>query len=837
MSRSRLHPFSLLATALAALSIVFAGLTVVPASAAGPDPTTTNLTVTPDQPVYGEDSITLTAEVMDYETGQPVIGGTVTFTAMLDPAPGGPPSSSDPVALGSDPVDGAGVAEITRMVDYAAIPGLLEGQAFSVTATYEPASAAYLSSESTSVVVEPVAPPGPATTTTTVSAPSSATVGDPVELNASVSPAEAGGTMQFYVVFDGDEDQPIGQPVPVADGSVATLSYAFDEAGEIEAGAIFTAGNSSRYLDSRGSTVVVVSLAESEPPQQPTTTTVTAPASAKVGRPVSLAATVGPANDGTVQFYVDDTPVGAPVAVVVGTATLSHTFAAASSARVSAVFSPIRSDVAGSRAPYVTVQVTRTQSSVRVTSPATATAGQAVDLTASVSPSDAAGTVQFAVDGSPAGSPVTVGAGTVSQPHTFATGGAHTVTASFTPTDPTVYDGSADSAGLVVTTGSRTTTVEVTGPPGATAGEPATLSASVRPVAAGGTVTFVVNGEEAGTADVDADTGAASTPYTFTAAGQADVVATFEPSDTSTYRSTSTSGTVDVEAGTTAESPPGDVSTEEVPMEFNYTCPFRSDSRRGFRDGEPLFPFGGFTGIQPFLGSLFYNQIPFLFRILSQIPDSIVMVYRYDPCFGGRGDARGVAASRSGTVQCLLTETGYQCPFYLGAFSRLTVSFAVPMPAALAGKRVDLQPSLSMVDPVNGSVTTVQGDVKTVKVPKRTVLSARMAPVNRDVGSVHRGKAVTYRVRVGNEGVVTADGVRTCVRVGPGATVRTAHGATVRGQRACWTLPSLTKGESVIRKLTVVAPRTRGDLVLQATVTPKKTQADVVRVTAALPVR
>jgi hypothetical protein len=121
---------------------------------------------------------------------------------------------------------------------------------------------------------------------------------------------------------------------------------------------------------------------------------------------------------------------------------------------------------------------------------------------------------------------------------------------------------------------------------------------------------------------------------------------------------------------------------------------------------------------------------------------------------------------------------------------------SMPIPAELAGKLVKFETTMSSVDPVTGELTTVGSGTTRVHVPKRTVLSARLAPVKPNLTSVQRGKSVTYRVRVHNAGIVTTDRVRTCVSLGKGADVLVAKGADVRGRRACWTLPSLKKGQS-----------------------------------------
>ncbi|NKZ73483.1 hypothetical protein GTA09_30880 [Rhodococcus hoagii] len=62
-------------------------------------------------------------------------------------------------------------------------------------------------------------------------------------------------------------------------------------------------------------------------PDVTTSLSVTAPESATTGSSVDLSATVNPSNAvGSVQFTDNGAPIGSPVAVVNGVATLSHTF-------------------------------------------------------------------------------------------------------------------------------------------------------------------------------------------------------------------------------------------------------------------------------------------------------------------------------------------------------------------------------------------------------------------------------------------------------------------------------------------------------------------------------
>ncbi|WP_037178065.1 Ig-like domain-containing protein, partial [Rhodococcus sp. UNC363MFTsu5.1] len=164
------------------------------------------------------------------------------------------------------------------------------------------------------VTIDVQTPPDVATTTT-LTAPATANVGAAVELKATVSPAAAGGTVQFK---DGAAN--IGGPVAVNAG-VATLSHTFDAAGAKSITAVYSGGAGFTGSTSAAATVTV------SVPDEATTTTLTVPATANVGAAVELKATVAPAAaGGTVQFKDGAANIGGPVAVNAGVATLSHTF-------------------------------------------------------------------------------------------------------------------------------------------------------------------------------------------------------------------------------------------------------------------------------------------------------------------------------------------------------------------------------------------------------------------------------------------------------------------------------------------------------------------------------
>jgi hypothetical protein len=250
-----------------------------------------------------------------------------------------------------------------------------------------------------------------------------------------------------------------------------------------------------------------------------TTTVVPSPAAPAVGQAVSFTATITPAGTGTVQFSVDGTPLGGPVAVAGGTATSPSTSAlAAGDHTVTAVYSGDADHAGSTGNGGVSVGKIATTTGV-VLAPAAPEVGDDVTFTATVSPANATGTVTFTVDGDPVGSPVALAGGTASSPAVSGLErGSHVVVATY----------SGDASRGISTTGpvtfevarqATTTTVAVT-PAAPRRGEEVTFTAAVAPVPDGGTVRFSVDGSPFG-APVAVAGGVATSPPTtaLTAAG------------------------------------------------------------------------------------------------------------------------------------------------------------------------------------------------------------------------------------------------------------------------------------------------------------------------------
>ncbi|WP_460972616.1 Ig-like domain-containing protein, partial [Prescottella soli] len=396
-------------------------------------------------------------------------------------------------------------------------------------------------SDSTAQSVQVAAPD--VATSTSVQVPATATTGVPVTLTASVAPANAAGTMQFK---DGAAN--IGAPVAVSNGG-ASLDYTFTAAGAHDITAVYS--GAPGFTGSTSSPAQTVTVRD---PDVVTTTTLQVPPTADLGTAVTFTATVDPATAaGTVQFKDGAANIGAPVAVSSGKAQLSHTFSVAGNHSISAVFTG-NTGFLGSTSAAKNVIATNppaqdVQTSTAVTVQPTAQTGATVALTASVTPANATGTVQFKDGGTAIGTPVTVSNGAAGLQHTFTTAGSHSITAVFTP--GAGFAGSTAPAQAVQVSDPApsdvATTTEVTGPGTATVGQAASLTARVAGAAQlTGTVQFY-DGETPLGAAVPVNNGVAVLAHTFTTTGAHAIKAVYS-GGTGSLASTSAPQTVQVTA-------------------------------------------------------------------------------------------------------------------------------------------------------------------------------------------------------------------------------------------------------------------------------------------------
>nr|WP_279163252.1 Ig-like domain-containing protein [Rhodococcus erythropolis] len=285
---------------------------------------TTTTLVGPSTASTGE-ALSFTASV---STG--VAGGTVQFKE----------SGRD---LGSPvPVDATGKATTTPIFNVA-------GE-YSITAVFS-GSGNYLGSTSNAQTVNVKAPaPTDQQTQTVLTVPADAKTGTAVGLSVTVTPTPVGGTVQFK---DGSGN--LGSPVPVVEGK-ASIMHEFASVGTHDITAVYSGATGFLTSTSAAHSVSVTAPAAED---QETSITVSAPASAVKGAKVDLVAAVAPTlSAGTVQFMDGTTPIGGPVAVVNGKATLSHTFTELGDRRITAVFSGTDGYLGSETQAAVTVKVT-----------------------------------------------------------------------------------------------------------------------------------------------------------------------------------------------------------------------------------------------------------------------------------------------------------------------------------------------------------------------------------------------------------------------------------------------------------------------------------------------
>ncbi|MEA1797495.1 beta strand repeat-containing protein [Rhodococcus qingshengii] len=355
-------------------------------------------------------------------------------------------------------------------------------------------------------------------TATAVTSGAAATVGQSTDLVAQVSPAPTGGTVQFK---DGGTD--IGAPVAVVNG-VATLPHTFTAAGGHSITAVYD-GVLEFLTSTSPARTVSVAAADVQ-----TTASLTVPSSAVEQTSVALTANISPAaNGGTVQFKDGGIDIGGPIAVTGGAATLDHTFTTTGSHSITAVYSGT-AGFGGSTAQAQTIEISSSALSTTTTLqvPATAVTGTAVDLTATVAPNNAVGSVQFKSNGTAIGSPVAVASGVATLSHAFDTAGAQSVTADFTAGAGFVSS-SAPAQTVTVSDPAPVdveTTTSLSVPATAITGTAVDLTATVAPNNAVGTVQFKSNGAAIGS-PVTVSAGVATLSHSFDAAGAQSVTADF----------------------------------------------------------------------------------------------------------------------------------------------------------------------------------------------------------------------------------------------------------------------------------------------------------------------
>lgn len=350
--------------------------------------------------------------------------------------------------------------------------------------------------------------------------------GDTISATANVTPAEADGEVQFTV---GEQSQ----TVPVTAGS-ANAEFTLDVPENATVTATFLPSNPARYTSSTDTETVTVSSEQTE------TTVEVSPEIARVGEDSTLQANVTPADAaGTVAFAVEGETY--TVEVVDGVATAVHQFGATGEIPVTAEFTPADTNRYSSSTGQATanVQSETTETNLELDA-VEILSGDTISATARVTPADAEGHVEFDFDGQTETIPLVKGVATAE--FTLDALGDATITATFIPANSERYTTSSDTETVSVST--ESTQLTISAGDNIVLDEPTTITATVAPTDADGTVTFTVDGQEYVVNVVD---GVAVAEHTFTEYGEYPVTAVFAPTNTDRYSASEAETTIVIE--------------------------------------------------------------------------------------------------------------------------------------------------------------------------------------------------------------------------------------------------------------------------------------------------
>ena len=413
----------------------------------------------------------------------------VTFTASVTSSGGGIPDGETVTFKNGSAVIGTGMTA----------SGNATFSTSSLQAGNDPITALYTGdanfSSSTGTLTQTV---NQAATTTSVSSSTNpSSINQSITFIAAISPSNATGTVQFAI--DGTN---FGSPVSISNGSAVSPATSSLSAGTHVINATYS--GDSNYTGSTGTLSQTVGA---------NTTT-------------SIYSSLNPSTYGnTVTFTANITSSGGSIpngetvtfkngTVVLGTGTTSSGNATFSISSLSVGTSSITAVYVGdanftaSTSSALAQNVNQAASTAAVTSSLNpSTSGQSVTFTATISPSSATGTVQFTIDGTNFGSPVTVSGGSAASPSISSLSvGSHTIDA--------VYGGDSNYAASTgtlyqtVNRASTTTAISSSLNPSAS-GQSVTFTATISPSIATGTVQFVVDGSTFGS-PVDITNGSAA---------------------------------------------------------------------------------------------------------------------------------------------------------------------------------------------------------------------------------------------------------------------------------------------------------------------------------------
>lgn len=410
-----------------------------------------------------------------------IYGTTLTYTATVSPSAAGTVNFLDGATLIGSSAVSSGTAMITNST--------LGAGTHSITAQFVPTSPASFQT-STSAVNSYTITKKDSTVSLVASPTSTAEQGATVGLTATVGPAGVGGgSVQFYYLVSSTPTA-IGSPVTVS-GTTAHTTTSTLPLTTTGLRAVFTPSSANYNASAPSDVAFSVTL----PPPGSTTTglTVTPTGPVAQGTVETLHATVTPAGAAGMVAFMDGASIITSVAVSGGTASTTTTLAVGTH-DLTAAFLPTNSALyTGSASTSVSYQVlppaTVTTTTLAIGPGSSEPYGTLVSFTANVSPS-AAGSVTFK-DGATVLGSSAVSSGVATFSTSALHGGSHSITAQFVPTSPLLFAGSTSAPSALTITAVSTTTSLTINPIGPVShGASVTVSATVSPSTAPGSVAF-----------------------------------------------------------------------------------------------------------------------------------------------------------------------------------------------------------------------------------------------------------------------------------------------------------------------------------------------------------
>ncbi len=365
-----------------------------------------------------------------------------------------------------------------------------------------------------------------------------ANVSAQVILYATISNPLATGTVTFYNGSTQIGTAVVSNAFP-ADDAVAQLSTTFSTPGP----QVITAkyGGSQFFASSESSPITIGIYSNSLTPT--TTALQSSNLAPEFDTNVTLTATISPSTaTGTVNFFSGSTQIGSE-ALNAGTATLTTSFALGGQIALTAKYSGDYTNASSTSSP-LDVNVNgplATSISLQASTAATAV-GDNVTLTASLTPAAATGSVTF-YNGAASIGTSNVNAGTATLTTAFAAAGQLPLTAKF-EANSSYAASTSNIVGLFVTGDTPSSVALQVSPTNPVLGDAVTLTASVSPAAATGSVNFYNGTTWIGSSTLSAGTASFFFPQFFMVAGPQNFTAVY--SGDATYLSSSDAASITV---------------------------------------------------------------------------------------------------------------------------------------------------------------------------------------------------------------------------------------------------------------------------------------------------